>query len=578
MDFREIIIQDDCNLEFLLKKIELIKFAFNVPDGECPTKFLLTLSTIIGDSKTRSNGNFDSCNYSIFPMYVSKIKSCQFCKNDLKIKKSLNVKYFDDVFGTRNIKVLTKYCNSCKLTVYPGFAENHKESQRYYDDDWQEYPIFLSTFCTALSLDFLKRFVSLKQKCHTTFHGRTNAYNYHHGYTGKNRERAMDHRRLIEAYFKFTFIEFKQRYKLPLTISGNIHQNLQQEYNTLYDAFFHKYSLHECEVSGCRTCVVVDGHMKAHRKVCRVKGCHNDPVIKSVHCKDHSYKATHSVDEENKQILAENEFHVEKITDKTFVQGKKEWLYKVKWKGFDKTTLEPKENLPRVLVELFEIYGDSTIPTDVVHHFEKGGIKYVHLKVQQDQDGIILPACAMEVDENAYILPNPDNVTCDTQKTKSRFHHRTGGILVMGKPCGILIHATEIFGAESISSVAEMIEKTLQDMSANVKIIVYDDACHLMRHVKKRSKIYPQLKTRDMKVDRFHFPNHVDPWCKQNMDPSKCELLKDVNTEIMEQTFAWTKGYASSLKYMKRATFNFMILDLIDRHNSEITQSKQDSQ
>ena len=144
----------------------------------------------------------------------------------------------------------------------------------------------------------------------------------------------------------------------------------------------------------------------------------------------------------------------------------------------------------------------------------------------------------------------------------------------MGKPCGVITHIEEIFGAESITNVAEMIERALEELGTDTMNVLYDDACHLFRHVSKRPLVYPELSTRTMKVDKFHFKNHVDPWCKKNMDPYKCDELKGVNTEIMEQTFSWLKHYAPSLKYMKSSTFNFLILDLIDRHNIDIINSK----
>lgn len=373
----------------------------------------------------------------------------------------------------RRFKVITKQCKSCKLTIYPGYSENHKEKIRFYDDDWKNYTIFFSTYCTAISIDFLNRFVALKQKCHTTFHGRTNAYNYQHNYLETD-EKKMDHRRLTEAYFKFIFLLFKERYNLPLKLDGNIYEALQSEYNILYEAFHNKFALHVCQIEGCKTCLVVDGHMKAHRKLCKMKGCFKDPILKSVYCDEHSYKEAHTVNTDNKQdLLHEDEYHVEKIIRKLWKKNKDEWMYEVKWKGYQDTTLEPKENLPRVLVELFEIYGDSSISTDIDGYFEKGGIKYVKIKVQQS-DLLQLPACAMEVNEDAYFLPSSEHA-CNTEKTKisKRFHHRTGGILVMGKPCGILVHVNEIFGAESITSVAEMIEKSLQMMSTDIKLIVY---------------------------------------------------------------------------------------------------------
>ena len=60
-----------------------------------------------------------------------------------------------------------------------------------------------------------------------------------------------------------------------------------------------------------------------------------------------------------------------------------------------------------------------------------------------------------------------------------------------------------------------------------------------------------------------------------NMDASKCDALKNVNTEVMEQIFAWMKGFAPSLRYMNKAQYNFLILDLLDRHNMEILVRKE---
>ena len=43
----------------------------------------------------------------------------------LSIKKYLKVALYDDVMGTMNVAVLTKFCNSSKVTYYPGFFENY---------------------------------------------------------------------------------------------------------------------------------------------------------------------------------------------------------------------------------------------------------------------------------------------------------------------------------------------------------------------------------------------------------------------------------------------------------------------
>ena len=153
--------------------------------------------------------------------------------------------------------------------------------------------------------------------------------------------------------------------------------------------------------------------------------------------------------------------HQDKIIKKSFNTQNKEWAYEVSWRGFTVTTMEPKENIPRVLVELFERYGDSTIPIEIVKYSEMNGINCVLIKANDDI--LCLPACGLELNEDAYLIETPIPDSCNTEKTKCRFYNRSGGILVMGKPCGIVVGLEEIFGGESVTQVAELIEGYLQN-------------------------------------------------------------------------------------------------------------------
>ena len=229
--------------------------------------------------------------------------------------------------------------------------------------------------------------------------------------------------------------------------------------------------------------------------------------------------------------------------------------------------MEPRENIPRIMVELFERYGSSEAQIEILETKTVNGIDYITVSCREET--FTLTACSLQVSENAYFMKNIDEHSCNTEKTKSRFYHRTGGILVMAKPCGIIVSLDEIFGGESVSQVAEVIESYLENCGYEPQCIVYDDACHLKRHVGCRH-VYPMLEKVEMRIDRFHFQNHVDPWCIANMDPSKSLFLKNVNTEIMEQIFAWVKGYASSLRYMNSYNLKFFMLDIVDRHNREL--------
>ena len=121
-------------------------------------------------------------------------------------------------------------------------------------------------------------------------------------------------------------------------------------------------------------------------------------MTKSTYCKVHTLKVK---DGENiREVIDEaqvlndgSEYHIEKIV-KSLTKNKR-LHYEVKWIGFTETTVEPTENIPRVLTELLDSYGDSSIPTTIKMYFEsKSGIKYVVLGVENHED-LILPACSL---------------------------------------------------------------------------------------------------------------------------------------------------------------------------------------
>ena len=58
----------------------------------------------------------------------------------------------------------------------------------YFYTEWGNYGLLISTYCSAafstepFSTDLLDRLICMKQKCHTTFLGKTQAYNMQHEY------------------------------------------------------------------------------------------------------------------------------------------------------------------------------------------------------------------------------------------------------------------------------------------------------------------------------------------------------------------------------------------------------------
>jgi len=63
--------------------------------------------------------------------------------------------------------------------------------------------------------------------------------------------------------------------------------------------------------------------------------------------------------------------------------------------------------------------------------------------------------------------------------------------------------------------------------------VVYDDACHLKKFATNKTRSTKtdtsiRIAKMHMVVDRFHFPGHVDAWCKKNCNPDDFDELKDV--------------------------------------------------
>ena len=557
------VLKDGDAVQWLLGHEKVMINHYIAPEGVSPSKYILRLQSKISEYIS------EPMTYSLPSLYISSKTECCVCCMKLKVKKCVNATLFDDVLGSKMVSVITKFCTSCKLTYYPGYFEHYENRIRSYYPGWKDYPIFQSTHLTIFSIDLLKRLVCMKQKCHVSFIGKSNAFNLQHGYAeGKGEHKHMDKRRLGEGYFRYTFISFRERFNMSTVINGTIQEAMLKDYDLMYNKFQDKYACHKCDVPGCESCLVIDGNMKAHRKLCKYKGCTSDPGDKSIYCDKHSKER--SVNNDEQELISVDECHIEKIVKKSMIKSKA--CYEVKWVGYDDhdNTMEPRENIPRILVELYERYGDSTIKSDIVNNFEVDGIKFVNVKVQNDM--LSLPAESLQISENAYLVRTPGLTSCKTDKTKSRFYHRTGGVLVMAKPCGIVLSMAEIFGGESVTQVAEVIEHFLQQNESICQCVLYDDACHLKKHVDCRH-VYPMLQKLILKIDRFHFQNHTDSWCRKNMDPSTCPLLDDVNTEIMEQIFAWVKGFTSSLRYMNGINFKFFLLDMLDRHNQEINRN-----
>ena len=144
-------------------------------------------------------------------------------------------------------------------------------------------------------------------------------------------------------------------------------------------------------------------------------------------------------------------------------------------------------------------------------------------------------------------------------------------------PCGTIVLIDELYGSESISQVYGLLLDFYSKLSDNseLKILLYDDMCHLKRFAENPdiadlNKWTKQFADEITKVvDKFHFRNHVDPWCQENCNPEKVTELNGVNTQICEQMFKNINGH-KNCKSMNEARFYMLFLYTLDAHNLDI--------
>lgn len=152
------------------------------------------------------------------------------------------------------------------------------------------------------------------------------------------------------------------------------------------------------------------------------------------------------------------------------------------------------------------------------------------------------------------------------------------GILVGAFPCGVITLFDELYGSESLTQVyAIMIEYlACLPISTRQKLIeiCYDDACHFKKYSENLSRADFSDLTKFMAglgkhVDKFHFPNHVDPWCHKNCNPQDVRHLDGVNTPICEQLFSSINKFRNA-KSMNESHFFLFFLYFFDLHNLNI--------
>ena len=105
-------------------------------------------------------------------------------------------------------------------------------------------------------------------------------------------------------------------------------------------------------------------------------------------------------------------------------------------------------------------------------------------------------------------------------------------------------------------------------------LLAYDDACHLKKFISnpvranttEYAEFFAALR---IVVDKMHFVNHVDKWCRSNVNPYTDELFKNINTEACEQTFQFIAKFKYATKHMSYGKYNLFMLKVSDMFNSD---------
>ncbi|CAF4478289.1 unnamed protein product [Rotaria socialis] len=164
-------------------------------------------------------------------------------------------------------------------------------------------------------------------------------------------------------------------------------------------------------------------------------------------------------------------------------------------------------------------------------------------------------------------------LSCNTKKLKPESYisncHRTFGIIIYVFNCNVLLAVHEIMRSETIKEVLAGLCDIIRVSSDNTntlqpgemasswlpKTIVYDDCCHVVKHIIdyfpnyfRQTPASTFLYHSSFTIDAYHYRNHTDKWCQQYLNPNENEVVKRFNTQSAEQSNSWIKRFAKQFK------------------------------
>lgn len=174
--------------------------------------------------------------------------------------------------------------------------------------------------------------------------------------------------------------------------------------------------------------------------------------------------------------------------------------------------------------------------------------------------------------------PHPPHRTlkCNTEKGDQwvRKHNRTAGALYFVWNCGVCFYMSELYGSEGKKQVFYALKNLMWALATAglpfPMAACYDDACHLVLFLMRRQAMSPLtaiLSAVDWVIDRFHFVNHTDNWCKKNLNANHRPVYDDACTECCEGFFSWLNIHGSHLRHSSSNRFGMWTLILCHLRN-----------
>ena len=139
-------------------------------------------------------------------------------------------------------------------------------------------------------------------------------------------------------------------------------------------------------------------------------------------------------------------------------------------------------------------------------------------------------------------------------------------MLVSAYNCGIIAAFREIYRSESVVQTTNFLNDIPKNSKRLTNIIIYDRGCDMKRMVKKTFPADHVLSSMDNVIDKFHFFNHTEAYCKENCNPNEREL-EGVNTEVCEQINFWISRFKHIVKHMNCDRYYYFIYIIFNHYN-----------